>query len=232
LIRRPSLFYLGLGVYALIFLIVFPKWTVDDAYITFRYARNLAEHGQLTWNVGESPVEGYTGIVLPLILALAFKLGISPFFVSHALGVIGFLGASVLLYLLLRELNIRSGVRKLILLLYVTSPFVYTHAYSGLETNLFSAALAACLYASFVYVRQRTHLPAVLGLFVLTSMIRPEGVLFTGLLIVGIGWKLPQRKLYMVDVALVVCSTQPAVSGVESSLLRVCTPQYVLRQIL
>ena len=29
----------------------------DDAYISLRYARNLAEHGELAWNLGER-VEG------------------------------------------------------------------------------------------------------------------------------------------------------------------------------
>ena len=31
----------------------FPEWTIDDAFIYYRYAENLANHGVLTWNVGE-----------------------------------------------------------------------------------------------------------------------------------------------------------------------------------
>jgi len=65
-------------VYALAALYSFPKWTVDDAYITYRYAENLANFGALTWNVGEKPVEGYTGVALPLILAAGIRLGIPP----------------------------------------------------------------------------------------------------------------------------------------------------------
>src|SRR3954465_2857630 len=40
----------------------FPRATVDDAFITYRYAENLARHGELTFNVGGNPVEGYTGV--------------------------------------------------------------------------------------------------------------------------------------------------------------------------
>jgi hypothetical protein len=39
----------------------------DDAYISFRYARNLAEHGQLVFNLGER-VEGYTNFLWTVLL--------------------------------------------------------------------------------------------------------------------------------------------------------------------
>ncbi len=38
----------------------------DDAYISLRYARNLAEHGQLVWNLGEYH-EGYTNFLYILL---------------------------------------------------------------------------------------------------------------------------------------------------------------------
>jgi hypothetical protein len=44
--------------YSIKTVVKFPKWVVDDAFIIFRYAENLAETGQLTWNPGENPVEG------------------------------------------------------------------------------------------------------------------------------------------------------------------------------
>jgi hypothetical protein len=52
-----------------IMVLLAPKWTVDDAYITYRYAQNLARHGELNWNVGQDPVEGYTGVAWPVILS-------------------------------------------------------------------------------------------------------------------------------------------------------------------
>ena len=38
-----------------------PQFHADDAYIVARYADYLVRHGQLVWNVGEAPVEGFTG---------------------------------------------------------------------------------------------------------------------------------------------------------------------------
>ncbi|MBK9069495.1 MAG: hypothetical protein IPL79_00580 [Myxococcales bacterium] len=50
-------------------------WFVtDDAFISLVYARNLAEHGQLVFNLGER-VEGYTNFAWTVLLAGAIKLG-------------------------------------------------------------------------------------------------------------------------------------------------------------
>src|SRR4051794_15485609 len=35
----------------------------DDAFITYRYARNVANGGGLTWNLHERPTEGYTSFL-------------------------------------------------------------------------------------------------------------------------------------------------------------------------
>ncbi|MGD1048590.1 MAG: hypothetical protein ABR899_07560, partial [Candidatus Krumholzibacteriaceae bacterium] len=53
---------IGLAVaYAIHSTATSPRWVVDDSFILFRYADNLANHGELNWNLGEKPVEGYTG---------------------------------------------------------------------------------------------------------------------------------------------------------------------------
>ena len=52
------------------------RWTCDDAYISFRYAANLAEHGELAFNVVPlERVEGYTNFGWVVLLAA----GASPF---------------------------------------------------------------------------------------------------------------------------------------------------------
>lgn len=186
----PWIIYAVSIVLAIALLVVFPKWTVDDAYITYRYADNLANHGELTWNVGEDPVEGYTGIALPVILALGIKLGIPPVIASHIIGVSGFIAGGVLLSLLLRRLAVRALIRGLLLLLYVTAPFMYTHAYSGLETTLFTSAILSVLLAILSCMKRSNH-PArretiLLLLLLFTSLVRPEGVALAGLSILGV----------------------------------------------
>ena len=41
----------------------------DDAYISFRFARNLAEGHGLVWNIGGERVEGYTNALWVFLLA-------------------------------------------------------------------------------------------------------------------------------------------------------------------
>ena len=59
----------------------------DDAYISFRYARNLAEGHGLTYNPGDAPVEGFSNLLWVLLLALAEALQLAPELVSRVLGV-------------------------------------------------------------------------------------------------------------------------------------------------
>ena len=58
----------------------------DDAYISFRYARNLSEYGQLVFNLGER-VEGFTNFLWTILLAGGIHLGWSPVHLSRFLGV-------------------------------------------------------------------------------------------------------------------------------------------------
>ena len=53
------------------------NFITDDAYISFVYARNLAEHGELVFNLGQY-VEGYTNFLWTALLGLGMVVGIPP----------------------------------------------------------------------------------------------------------------------------------------------------------
>src|SRR3954470_17669866 len=53
------------------------NFVTDDAYISFVYARNLAEHGELSFNLGQ-PVEGYTNFLWTFVLGLGMAARIPP----------------------------------------------------------------------------------------------------------------------------------------------------------
>ena len=61
------------------------NFITDDAYISFVFSRNFAEHGELTFNLGQ-PVEGYTNFLWTLVLGLVMLLGIPPEWSSRVLG--------------------------------------------------------------------------------------------------------------------------------------------------
>ncbi|MFH0900144.1 MAG: hypothetical protein V2A73_05905 [Pseudomonadota bacterium] len=57
----------------------------DDAYISFVYARNLAEHGELVFNLGDR-VEGYTNFLWTVLLGVLLELGVQPELSSRVIG--------------------------------------------------------------------------------------------------------------------------------------------------
>src|SRR3989344_5343225 len=169
-------------IYAALVFIIFPKWTIDDAYIIFRYAENFANHGALTWNVGEPPIEGYTGVLWTAVLAGFIKFGFSPIAVSHVAGILAFFAGWLLLFLSLRKLNLPDLISSVILLLYATSPILFTHALGGLETLLFIDAILL----SFYFLLSAKETPLFLSLL-FTSLTRPEGVALTMAFIIAAG---------------------------------------------
>ncbi|MDD5426557.1 MAG: hypothetical protein PHN52_08755 [candidate division Zixibacteria bacterium] len=172
-------------------LLIFPRWTVDDAYITYRYAENFAWHGQLTWNLDEDPVEGYTGIALPVILAFFIKMGFEPSLISHLIGITGLFGTGMLLYFLMGRLAVTGLARALIIFIFFSSPFLYKNAFSGLESLLFSLFISASLYNFDISLKVEKNYRSDLSLMillVLTGLTRPEGVVLAGLIICALGY--------------------------------------------
>lgn len=47
--KKYNVYYAIVVPVVLATLALFPKWTVDDAYIYFRYSKNLAKHGEFTF---------------------------------------------------------------------------------------------------------------------------------------------------------------------------------------
>jgi hypothetical protein len=181
-------FLVALVVFFAVMLVVFPKWTVDDAYITFRYAHNLASHGELTWNVGQPPIEGYTGVLLPVALAGLETVGLYPFLSSNIIGVLCFAFCAVWLYLICRHFGVRPLLGLVVVAVFVSAPFLWTNALSGLETLLFAWLVLASMYAMIRWLSAES--PTTFSTFVLSltllacGLARPEGVVLGGLCLI------------------------------------------------
>ena len=75
--RAPYLIPMLLLVVTRIALSLFVPYAAEDAYITFRFARNLANGFGLVFNPGQ-PVFGFSSPLWTLWMALGFKLGTPP----------------------------------------------------------------------------------------------------------------------------------------------------------
>ncbi len=161
-------------------------FTVDDAYISFRYARNLAEGHGLTYNPGEY-VEGYTNFFWTLILAGFIKCQIDPVLVSKILGALSAYGSLILTYAISQRLMPLRYTPCLATWFLSTSIVFSGYAIFGLETGFF---LFLILLGSWLMLRENDSPDAwpwsgiVFGLAGLT---RPEAPLFIGMLMLFLG---------------------------------------------
>ena len=173
----------------------------DDAFISFRYALNWAELGEVVYNTGER-VEGYTNFLWVALLALIARLGgdlpqwarlLGPLF-----GALSLLGAYQLARLSLAQrqadhqrltspsLSTLALIAPLTLAL---SPSFTCWSSGGLEVQLFTATLTWGFtltlmgWGALGQARPSFITSSVGGaLLALATMTRPEGLMFVGIL--------------------------------------------------
>lgn len=168
---------------------VFSVYTVDDAFISFRYARNLASGLGLVFNPGER-VEGYTNFLWTILMAGGYRLGLDLVVFAKLVGIAASLGTVYVLFklcIVIRPSSARVGSRSLAALLLAANGSFATAAITGLETSLFVLLITA---GAYFYVRQGRS-DAAAGrrgwsrlragdlsaiCFALSAMTRPEGV--------------------------------------------------------
>ncbi|WP_203454875.1 protein LphB [Legionella sp. MW5194] len=178
--------FLLLGFTYLFILQVKAIWpfTIDDMYITLRYARHWAMEGQLLWNIGEPPVEGYSNFSFLVLAAYVLTWGGDPVFALKLAGVLGLLVTLFAVYRLSRLWFDRGlSLIPCYWLLWYRGQIIWS--VSGLETTTYQALLALGLYCLLRTVGyQCTPKPRKAGewpravlaglLFTLASMTRPE----------------------------------------------------------
>lgn len=176
--RIEWLLIAGLAALALAARLIPGARTVDDAYITFRYARNIVEGQGFVYNPGD-PVLGTTTPLYTLLLAgLALATGTRDF-AALSVGFNALAGAfSVgLLYLVGRRAVGHCAPAAGAALLWAVAPYSVTFAIGGMETDLTIALLLASAYA---YVAERPRAMATLSALALLA--RPDAALLLILL--------------------------------------------------
>src|SRR5262249_5822801 len=154
-----------------VFFYIHGGFVQDDAYITYRYARNIAQGLGFVYNLNQ-PVLGTTTPLFTLLLAAgawASKLEVTT--VSLIIGAISLWVGSGVLYQLGQIHSRLFGLS--VALLYLTNPIV--SQFIGMESYFLVCLM---LLAVWSYIRRRLWLTSVLcGLLVL---VRYEMVLLSG----------------------------------------------------
>ena len=164
-------------------------WLADDAFISFRYARNLVDGHGLVFNPGER-VEGYTNFLWTLELAGIWALfGVRPEHSAPWLSVFFTAGTlAAVLYHVARmpSLRHRGLVAWLSLgLLCSSATFAVWTSAGGLETRQFTFFIVAAVVLLAVHRGSRLGLLSASFSLGLASLTRPEGLLIAGCCI---GW--------------------------------------------
>ena len=120
-----------------IFQIYLYPYTVDDAFITLRFARNLAYSGEFVYNLGGARVEGYSNFLLVLILVPIYWMGSDPVFFVKFLGIL--CGHATLIVLnQATKWHYPDSTYHLIPPLFLSLiPSFALHSISGMETALY-----------------------------------------------------------------------------------------------
>ena len=154
-------------------------WFIEDAAISFAYARNWADGEGLVPFPGGERLEGYSNPTWVGLLALFELFGIESFHSSKVMQVVLAVLTVPLTYLLAREASPRpdSGVPLVAAGFLATSTTFAIWGASGLENALFSFVLAAALLRSAVDIR-RESFPWAALLWMLLAITRPEAILY------------------------------------------------------
>lgn len=164
---------------------IFVAWqfTMDDAYITFRYSKNLAEGAGLTWNPGSShPVEGYTNFLWMMLMVIPYLLGWSPIVFSKLAGLSATAACGVIMYAHAVKSTGKALAGFMAVIPLVVLPSVYFHAVSGLETMAYALILLLMFIIGHKSIIgsgevKKTLLFLAPLLVLLAGLTRPEGIL-------------------------------------------------------
>jgi hypothetical protein len=184
-----------LGVY-LVLSTLLKNWIVDDAGISFAYAKNLANGVGLTTWPGEPPVEGFSNFFWTLILSFfhwihLFDPTLTPKIISITL--------VFLLFIFNHQLSkkiTQSFIPGLFanLLIACNAPFIiWTN--SGLENALY-VFLMIGLLLQIIQFFEKPKTSSLIGASILTFLIaitRPEGIIYAA--IFPICWMLKKQSI-------------------------------------
>jgi arabinofuranosyltransferase len=175
----------------------FFPYTMDDAYITFRYSLNLAAGHGLVFNPGEQPrAEGITSPLYATILAIAPLTGVDVVTSAKWVGLLACVLTAVLIgaivYTLTRSLTSLVPVRAIMFSIlaaayFLSNPYVVGNTLSGMETALATMTFGAFLFLVVKILTSSTR-PTFLSILclglvaTLVPLLRPEmglSVVFT-----------------------------------------------------
>jgi arabinofuranosyltransferase len=153
------------------------RWVQDDAYISFRYARNFVEGQGLLYNPGQRAVEGYSNFTWVLLACIPFLFGRDdPIVFMHVVGLLLWVLSGALSAAILRKvIPYPYAVAPLAVAVLIQNSSYNQWFMSGMETPLVVACNLGTIFCFMNAVdsglaRYRYLLGAIAGFAAMTRM--------------------------------------------------------------
>lgn len=146
---------------------------LDDVYIHFQYARQIAAGQPYIYNPGGMATSGATSFLYPYVLAGGYLLGFRDLTLglwAMGVGALALLGSMWTIYLLLRDFPAPRGLALLTVAVFGFTGSIAWHFMSGMETGLVVLFLLLTLYM-FIHHKYMGFVISAM----LLALIRPEG---------------------------------------------------------
>ena len=161
---------------------------LDDVYIHFQYARQLALGQPYVYNTGEAATSGATSFIYPYILAFGYLFGFQGLNLgiwSMMVGCVALFGAMWAIYRLCCAFGAPLWLAILTPILFALTGSVSWHAMSGMETLLI---VCFTLWTLLGFVEKQLHVLVISSS--LLALTRPEGSLMAGIVVLVYGIRL------------------------------------------
>lgn len=180
-------------------------WLDDDAMISMRYARHLAQGAGLVWNPDGERVEGYTNLLWTLYMALVHLLPIPVARTSLIILLTNIMLAVATVPIIIRFVRALGGsplVVAVTVLGFVLNKNVMAWATAGFETILLTLLFLLAAYRIITEAQQRTPRLLTFVIIALMSLVRSDAVILSVLLYALAVWLNSNRTLIIGYAAL------------------------------
>ncbi|MEM6295902.1 MAG: hypothetical protein AAGA54_31815 [Myxococcota bacterium] len=194
----PPALHLLLGLGIPLWILCVNMWrvhwfTYDDAYISFRYARNLADGLGLVYNPGER-IEGYTNFAWTVMVAAGMKVGVDPHVTAKLAGGGAAIGTLLVVYRLADRIAPLRAAPCIATWLLASSSTFSGYAMFGLETIGFVFLVMLGTWLMFREVERDRGIPWSGLVFALAGLTRPEAPMFLGIPMLLLGRRFFARQ--------------------------------------
>lgn len=193
------LIYAGLFIYRTSFVVDGERYfsLFDDAMISMRYAKNLADGYGLVWNPGGERIEGYTNPLWVLYMAVIHLFPISQSKTSLLVQLTAAIFLAVNLYVVRKiALSVSDGSEPVSLgAVVLTASYLPINHWSlqGMEVGVLVLIMSLCLWGAITCMREGTFRIWPYLLLGASTCVRPDMVVPLGGLCFS--WQLPIQSI-------------------------------------